>query len=143
MKATRFNKDGQTVWTSVSEKDGRTWYSGAIECVTTVRDRATGIINKSKTLVWLKTTESEAFLEEILAEDIKDVNAGRLTAIRQFSLTPFYVGQEEDINPSTEEKLGRYSRTMIVASEDALSMDRKFIVLNEEAIAQPEVDAQA
>lgn len=122
-KARRFEKDGQNVWTYYSEKHNRIWYLGAIEC----------IINRNgeliKTLFWVKTTLGENSLKEFIEEDIIDLNKGLIKPIQQFSLKPFYKGQEEDIYNNL--KLGRYSITSLATNEDAIKLDRKFIYLKE------------
>ena len=132
-----FVKDDQSIWSK--ETNNGTIFSGAIDATTTSVDLTTGFISERRNLVWIKGS-SEEVVREVINMQINAVNKGQLAIARQFSLEPFYQGQVEDINPQTQEPLGRYSRTVLCTPEDFHSVDRKFVVV-ETVEAQPGIVA--
>lgn len=128
-----FVKDDQSVWSK--ETSNGTIFSGAIDATTTSVDLTTGFISERRNLVWIKGS-SEEVVKEVINMQINAINKGQLAVARQFALEPFYTGQTEDINPQTNEPLGRYSRTVLCTPEDFNSVNRKYVVVEttEEAV---------
>ncbi len=120
IKVTRIEKDGQTIW----EKNGL--FSGCIKTTSESFDPETGFMNVDTHMNWVKGN-SEDLVERMITNVSKMIENGKLVPFRVFSLTPIYAGQEEDINPQTEAKLGRYSQSRLGTPEKALEMDRTFI----------------
>lgn len=143
MNVKKFEKDGKTVWDAVSAKDGKTRYSVAIECVSNNLDLPTGNINTEKSIVWMRSENKDTALE-VQGQTIDAIKTGVLKPFRAFSATPFYEGQDEDINPTTEAKLGRYSQVRLCPAEQHATLHRQFVAVApivEEA--QPTVEENA
>lgn len=125
MKAKRFVKeDGQKVWSK--ETENGTVVSVCIEVVEETLDLATLFTREEKNMVWLKGN-SEELVERQATAVMNQIQAGKLKAYRQFSETPFYEGQEQDINPTTEQPLGRYSQVRLCLPEDYNRLHRQFV----------------
>jgi len=144
MNAKKFVDQNQNaVWTK-DLADGRTQTSVCVEVNDEVLDLTTGYIREEKSLVWLKGMSSEVVLRQ---QDsvIKMINNGTLKPYRALSKIPFYEGQSEDINPSTEQPLGRYSQVRLCPADQHASLHRQYVnVATAPAIAeQPVVKAEA
>lgn len=125
MKAKRFAKeDGQKVWSK--ETENGTVVSVCIEVVEETLDLTTLFTREEKNMVWLKGN-SEELVERQATAVMNQINTGKLKAYRQFSETPFYEGQEQDINPTTEQPLGRYSQVRLCLPEDHARLHRQFV----------------
>ena len=112
MNAKKFvDANNQSVWTKDLE-DGRVQTSVCVEVNDESLDFTTGYVREEKSLVWIKgmSTESVTRQQEGV---IKMINSGTIKPYRAFSKTPFYEGQSEDINPSTEQPLGRFSQVRL------------------------------
>lgn len=120
MNVERFEKDGQTIW----EKNGI--FSGCIKATQETFNPENGFVSETKHMNWVKGN-SEEIVERTITNVSKMIETGKLVPFRVFSLTPIYAGQEEDINPQTEVKLGRYSQSRLGTQAKALEMDRTFI----------------
>jgi hypothetical protein len=135
MNAKKFVDVNQnSVWTK-ELADGRTQTSVCVEVNDEVLDLNTGYIREEKSLVWLKGMSSEVVLRQ-QENVIKMVNNGTLKPFRAFSKTPFYDGQEEDINPQTEAKLGRYSQVRLCPADQHATLHRQYVTV---ATAPPAV----
>ena len=137
MDAKKFvDKDGNSVWTKETT-DGRTQTSVCVETTLESIDFNTGYINEEKALMWIKGTNTETVLKQ---QDsvIKMINKGQVATYRAFSKTPFYEGQAEDINPTTEVALGRYSQVRLCPAEKRAELHRQYVVV-EEVAKEPEV----
>jgi hypothetical protein len=130
IKITRFEKDGQKIW----KNDGI--FSGCIKATSESFDLETWSENVTTHMNWIKGN-SEEIVERTIGIVTKQIEAGNLVPYRVFSETPLYEGQEEDINPTTQAKLGRYSQSRLGTPEKALEMDRKFITVEVKLTAEP------
>jgi len=135
MEVTRFEKDGQKIW----EKNGI--FSGCIKATQETFNPETGFVNVTTHMNWVKAN-SEEVVERMITSVSSMIETGKLVPFRVFSLTPIYAGQEEDINPQTEVKLGRYSQSRLGTPAKALEMDRTFIEV-EVPVAKVKVEAEA
>jgi hypothetical protein len=132
MDAKKFvDKDGNSVWTKETT-DGRTQTSVCVETTVESIDFNTGYINEEKALMWIKGTNTETVVKQ-QASVIAMINKGTLATYRAFSKTPFYEGQAEDINPTTEVALGRYSQVRLCPAEKRAELHRQFVVVEEVA----------
>lgn len=121
MIATKFEKDGVTVW------ENGTVISSAIETINESRDLETGFIREEKNLMFIKGNSEEVVTRQV-GLLIKEINAGKLATYRAFSLTPFYAAQTEDINPTTGAALGRYSEVRMCLADQYLAKNRVYVV---------------
>jgi len=135
MNVERFEKDGQTIW----EKNGL--FSGCIKAVSETFNPESGFVNVATHMNWVKGN-SEEVVERMITSVSKMIETGKLVPYRVFSLTPIFAGQEEDINPQTEAKLGRYSQSRLGTPDKALEMDRTFIEV-EPVVAKVAIEAEA
>jgi hypothetical protein len=132
MNAKKFvDANSQSVWTKTTS-DGREQTSMCVEINDETLDMNTGYVREEKSLVWIKGMSTEAVSRQVDLV-INSVNKGKIAPYRAFSKTPFYEGQEEDINPSTEAKLGRYSQIRLCPADQRESLHRQFVVLEEVA----------
>ena len=135
MNATKFNKDGVTVWTNNS------FVSSAILNTNESFDFNTGFIREEKHIMWVKGND-EATVTKQVDSLIKAINSGKLATYRAFSETPFYVGQEEDVNPSSGELLGRYSQVRMCPADQYDTLNRVYVV-NKAITASTPISAEA
>jgi len=137
MNAKKFtDENGQTVWTK-ELADGRTQTSVCVEVMDETLDFTTGYVREEKSLVWIKGMSTEAVTRQQEAV-INMVNKGQIAPYRAFSKTPFYEGQPEDINPTTEETLGRFSQVRLCPADQRPTLHRQFVVVPE-VVAEPEI----
>lgn len=131
MIAKRFSKDDQIVWSKETIVNGveRTISSGCVEVIDEVLNPTTLFVAEEKSLVWIKGN-SEELVDKTVNAVIKQVNSGAIKPYRAFSETPFYEGQDEDINPTTEMPLGRYSQVRLCPADKHASLHRQFIVVD-------------
>lgn len=121
IKITRFEKDGQKIW----ENDGI--FSGCIKATSESFDLETWSENVVTHMNWIKGN-TEEIVERTIDTVTKMIEDGKLVPYRVFSETPMFEGQTEDVNPTTDAKLGRYSQSRLGTPSKALEMDRKFII---------------
>jgi hypothetical protein len=127
------NEDGQSVWSYDTENGGQL-HSVGIDVTQEGFDIATGNITVDRNIVWFRGNNLEAVQRQ--QQVIVDmVNAGKMRAYRAYSETPFYEGQTQDINPSTQESLGRYSQARMCLADDYAKLHKQFVV---NAVATPE-----
>ena len=131
------DKDGKSVWTS--ENNDIT--SVCVEVNEESLDMNTLFVREEKSLVWLKGNSVEAVTRQQEAI-INAINSGKLRPYRAFSETPFYVGQEEDINPKSNTPLGRYSQVRLCPADQHATLHRQFVTVATPVVAeQPKVGA--
>ena len=137
-------EDGQDVW-SYDTSNGETYNTVGID----VTEEGYSMVHGGprptieSNIVWVGHNNVELLKRQQQAM-VDAVNSGKLRAYRVYSDTPFYNGQEQDINPSTGEKLGRYSQARMCTPENYLSVHRQFVVNTPkvaEPVAQPKVGA--
>lgn len=134
MNATKFvDKDNQSLWTK-ELADGKTINSVCVEVTDTTLDLETLFERTEKLLVWIKS-EDQASLLKTQDSVIAQINAGVLKPYRKFSKTPFYNGQEQDVNPSTGASLGRYSEVKLCPAAKHAELHRQYVVLEEPTVA--------
>lgn len=143
MNAKRFSKDDQTVWSKDTIVNGqpRTIVSACVEIIDEVLNPTTLFVAEEKSMVWIKG-DSEELVNKTINSVIKQVNSGVMKPCRVFSETPFYKGQDEDINPTTELPLGRFSQVRLCLANEHASLHRQFITLpsiSMEGSKQPEL----
>lgn len=143
MNAIKFvDQNEKSMW-SKEIADGRTIYSACVEVNDTVLDLVTLFDRNEKSLVWIKSENADT-LVKTQESVIKQINNGVLKPYRAFSEKPFYEGQEEDINPSTEAKLGRYSQVRLCPADKHASLHRQYVVETVSvAEPQPVISAEA
>ena len=137
-------EDGQDVW-SYDTSNGETYNTVGIDVTEEGYSLVDGVprITVERNIVWVGANDV-ALLKRQQQAMIDAVNSGKLRAYRAYSETPFYEGQEQDINPSTQENLGRYSQARMCTPEDYLRVHRQFVVNTPkvvEPVAQPKVGA--
>lgn len=125
MNVSKFEKDGQSVWVKPLE-DGREIVSVAIVCEETTLDLETLFERTEKNLIWLKSENAET-LAKTQDTVMGQLAKGILKPYRQFSETPFYEGQAEDINPTTNVALGRYSQVRLCPADKHASLHRQYV----------------
>lgn len=142
MKAVLFTKDDMKSWLS-TDKNGVELVSVAIQANETTLNYETNFINEEKYVHWIKGRSEEQALTVANAQ-IALINAGKLTLARVFSEEPFFVKadgtpEDMDINPSTGESLGRYSKSVICTPERKLAIHRTFVepVVNKPVTSEP------
>lgn len=136
MNAKKFIKDDQTQW---SNEDGSV-HSAAVETSNESLDLETGFAREEKNIMWIKGNSAELVAKQVI--DVVDkINKGKLATYRAFSATPFYDGQDPDINPTTEEVLvpTRYSSVKLCVAEQYNALNRQFVT--PKVVEQPEVIA--
>lgn len=126
MNTERFEKDGQTIW------ERGDVVSGCIKTTSEAFDPETGFVAETKHMNWIKG-KSEDIVERTITGVTKMIQDGELVPYRVFTEEPAYDGHEEDINPTTNAKLGRYSQSRLGTPAKALEMDRKFITVEAKA----------
>lgn len=147
-------EENQTLWTSdftTPAGDERTVFSGAVETTDKVMDYDTGFSRNERRIAWIKTTDSEKDLDGTIDMVIKDIKAKKIAIARLFVDEPLYDTHLEDINPSTGEKLGRWSYNKLVPTSKFAELDKsqmdetlKARLMKTEATAPPaEVQAEA
>ena len=147
MNAKKFvDAQNNSVWTKLLEDgSGRTQTSVCVEVNDETLDLNTGYVREEKSLVWIKAMSTEVATRQQEAV-IKMVNNGTLKPYRAFSKEPFYSGQLEDINPSTEQPLGRYSQVRLCPADQHATLHRQYVTVATanpvEEPAQPAVNAQ-
>lgn len=143
MNAKKFIKDGQDVWSKELE-DGRTINSVCIEVNDSTLDMVTLFERSEKSMVWLKGENADSLVKQ---QDsvITQINKGVIKPYRAFSETPFYEGQEEDINPSNEAKLGRFSQIRLCTADQHPALHRQYVKVDTLAapavVEQPAINA--
>ena len=137
MSATKFVKDGKSVWTN-----GKI-VSSAIQNVTEGSlNLETGFINPDEKHIMFIKGNSEASVAKQVDMVINAINAGKLATYRAFSKTPFYDTQESDMNPSTGEVLNRYSQVRLCPADKFMELNRQFVAVATTVKAEP-VQAEA
>ena len=137
MNATKFVKDGKSVWTN-----GKI-VSSAIQNVTEgTLNLETGFINPDEKHIMFIKGNSEASVAKQVDMVINAINAGKLATYRAFSKTPFYDTQESDMNPSTGEVLNRYSQVRLCPADKFMELNRQFVAVATTVKAEP-VQAEA
>ena len=137
MNATKFVKDGKSVWTN-----GKI-VSSAIQNVTEgTLNLETGFINPDEKHIMFIKGNSEASVAKQVDMVINAINAGKLATYRAFSKTPFYDTQESDMNPSTGEVLNRYSQVRLCPADKYMELNRQFVAVATTVKAEP-VQAEA
>ena len=142
MNAKRFIKDEQSVWSKDTEVNGveKTIYSACVEVNEESIDMVTLFVREEKSMVWIKAN-SEQVVDKTVNSIISQINTGVIKPYRAFSETPFYNGQEQDINPTTEVELGRYSQIRLCPAAQHTTLHRQFVTLETIPVnaAQPEL----
>ena len=137
MSATKFVKDGKSVWTNGNI------VSSAIQNVTEGSlNLETGFINPDEKHIMFIKGNSEAAVTKQVDMVINAINAGKLATYRAFSKTPFYDTQESDMNPSTGEVLNRYSQVRLCPADKFMELNRQFVAVATTVKAEP-VQAEA
>ena len=132
MSATKFVKDGKSVWTN-----GKI-VSSAIQNVTEgTLNLETGFINPDEKHIMFIKGNNEVAVTKQVATIIEAINAGKLSTYRVFSKTPFYDTQESDINPSTGEVLNRYSQVRLCPADKFMELNRQFVAVATTVKAEP------
>ena len=132
MNATKFSKDGKSVWTN-----GKI-VSSAIQNVTEgTLNLETGFINPDEKHIMFIKGNSEASVAKQVDMVINAINAGKLATYRAFSKTPFYDTQESDMNPSTGEILNRYSQVRLCPANKFMELNRQFVAVATTVKAEP------
>ena len=132
MSATKFVKDGKSVWTN-----GKI-VSSAIQNVTEgTLNLETGFINPDEKHIMFIKGNSEASVAKQVDMVINAINAGKLATYRAFSKTPFYDTQESDMNPSTGEILNRYSQVRLCPADKFMELNRQFVAVATTVKAEP------
>ena len=132
MSATKFVKDGKSVWTN-----GKI-VSSAIQNVTAGSlNLETGFINPDEKHIMFIKGNSEAAVAKQVDMVINAINAGKLATYRAFSKTPFYDTQESDMNPSTGEVLNRYSQVRLCPADKFMELNRQFVDVATTVKAEP------
>ena len=132
MSATKFVKDGKSVWTN-----GKI-VSSAIQNVTEgTLNLETGFINPDEKHIMFIKGNSEASVTKQVDMVINAINAGKLATYRAFSKTPFYDTQESDMNPSTGEVLNRYSQVRLCPADKFMELNRQFVAVATTVKAEP------
>ena len=132
MSATKFVKDGKSVWTN-----GKI-VSSAIQNVTEGSlNLETGFINPDEKHIMFIKGNSEAAVTKQVDMVINAINAGKLATYRAFSKTPFYDTQESDMNPSTGEVLNRYSQVRLCPADKFMELNRQFVDVATTVKAEP------
>ena len=132
MSATKFVKDGKSVWTN-----GKI-VSSAIQNVTAgTLNLETGFINPDEKHIMFIKGNSEAAVTKQVDVVINAINAGKLATYRAFSKTPFYDTQESDMNPSTGEVLNRYSQVRLCPADKFMELNRQFVAVATTVKAEP------
>ena len=130
MNAKRFIKDEQSVWSKDTEVNGveKTIYSACVEVNEESIDMVTLFVREEKSMVWIKAN-SEQVVDKTVNSIISQINTGVIKPYRAFSETPFYNGQEQDINPTTQVELGRYSQIRLCPAAQHTTLHRQFVNL--------------
>ena len=132
MNATKFVKDGKSVWTN-----GKI-VSSAIQNVTEgTLNLETGFINPDEKHIMFIKGNSETSVAKQVDMVINAINAGKLATYRAFSKTPFYDTQESDMNPSTGEVLNRYSQVRLCPADKFMELNRQFVAVATTVKAEP------
>ena len=132
MSATKFSKDGKSVWTN-----GKI-VSSAIQNVTEgTLNLETGFINPDEKHIMFIKGNSEAAVTKQVDMVISAINAGKLATYRAFSKSPFYDTQESDMNPSTGEVLNRYSQVRLCPADKFMELNRQFVAVATTVKAEP------
>ena len=132
MSATKFVKDGKSVWIN-----GKI-VSSAIQNVTEGSlNLETGFINPDEKHIMFIKGNSEASVAKQVDMVINAINAGKLATYRAFSKTPFYDTQESDMNPSTGEVLNRYSQVRLCPADKFMELNRQFVAVATTVKAEP------
>ena len=132
MSATKFVKDGKSVWTNGNI------VSSAIQNVTEGSlNLETGFINPDEKHIMFIKGNSEAAVTKQVDMVINAINAGKLATYRAFSKTPFYDTQESDMNPSTGEVLNRYSQVRLCPADKFMELNRQFVDVATTVKAEP------
>jgi hypothetical protein len=122
MNATKFSKDGKSVWTN------GTTISCAVQNINESFNLETGFIVEEKHIMFIKGNNEATVVKQTQAV-IDAINAGKLATYRAFSKTPFYEIQESDINPSTGEVLNRYSQVRLCPVDKYMELNRQYVTV--------------
>jgi hypothetical protein len=138
------NEDNQSVWTYDTENGGQL-HSVGVDVTEEGFSLVNGVprVSVDRNIVWTSHNNLEV-LKRQQQVMIDMLNAGKMRAYRAYSETPFYEGQSQDINPSTQESLGRYSQARMCLADDYLSVHKQFVVntvATPAPVAQPKVGA--
>ena len=130
MSATKFEKDGKSVWTS-----GKI-VSCAVQNINESFNLETGFLTEEKHIMFIKGN-NEASVVKQTETIIAAINAGKLSTYRAFSKTPFFDTQESDMNPSTGEILNRYSQVRLCPVDKFMELNRQFVELAVKVASTP------
>jgi hypothetical protein len=130
MSATKFSKDGKSVWTN-----GKI-VSSAVQNINESFNLETGFVTEEKHIMFIKGNSEAAVVKQVDMV-IAAINAGKLTTYRAFSKTPFYKTQESDTNPSTGEVLNRYSQVRLCPADKYMELNRQYVVVPVAVAAEP------
>ena len=130
MSATKFEKDGKSVWTN-----GKT-VSCAVQNINESFNLETGFLTEEKHIMFIKGN-NEASVVKQTETVIAAINAGKLSTYRAFSKTPFFDTQESDMNPSTGEILNRYSQVRLCPADKFMELNRQFVELPVKVASTP------
>ena len=122
MSATKFEKDGKSVWTN-----GKT-VSCAVQNINESFNLETGFLTEEKHIMFIKGN-NEASVVKQTETIIAAINAGKLSTYRAFSKTPFFDTQESDMNPSTGEILNRYSQVRLCPADKFMELNRQYVAV--------------
>lgn len=127
-----FVKDGISVFTN------KEITSMCVDVIDESLDLSNGFVREERMLFWIKGKTPESVAKNT-NQLIDTINKGVLRAYRAFSNSPFYVGQDSDVNPSTGVVLNRYSQVRLCPSAQFESLHRQYVT--PVAVATEEVSA--
>ena len=130
MSATKFVKDGKSVWTNGNI------VSSAVQNINESFNLETGFVTEEKHIMFIKGNNEAAVTKQVDMV-INAINAGKLATYRAFSKTPFYDTQESDMNPSTGEVLNRYSQVRLCPADKFMELNRQFVEVATTVKAEP------
>ena len=133
------NEDGKSVWTYETENGGEL-HSVGVDVTEEGFSLVDGVprVSVDRNIVWTSHNNLEVLKRQQQAM-VDMLNAGKMRAYRAYSETPFYYKsngepQDQDINPSDQTPLGRYSQARMCLADDYLSVHKQFVV---NAVATP------
>lgn len=116
------DKNNATSFTS--GKEGQI-YSEAIE-QKSISLNSEGFSVEEKLIYFIKS-ENPELVKQMIPLVIAQIKSGTKKLYRVFSTSPFYTGQQPDVNPSTGVQLNRYSKVKIGSVAEADSFHRTFV----------------
>lgn len=111
-------------------------YSEAIE-QNSISLNSEGFPIEEKLIYFIKSERPE-LVKQMMPLVLAQITTGVRKLYRVFSTSPFYAGQQPDVNPSTGVQLNRYSKIKIGSVAEADSFHRTFIEVQvaQQAVAQ-------